>query len=111
LLVLWLLLDGVPQAGDRLQLSSIILVIFSPGEINTYEATRKTKRVQADLLYVGGGITDLIASIRTSELGVKLAVAEITNTMRSGFAVMINDHFVCYIPEAHGPDIEPTYPK
>ena len=74
----------MPQAGDRLQLSGVILVIFSPGGINTYEITRKTERVQADLLYVGGSITDLIASIRTSELEAKLAVAEIANTLHSG---------------------------
>ena len=73
------------QAGDRLQLSGVILVIFSPGEINTYDVTRKTERAQAGVLYAGGDITDLIASIRTSELGVKLAVSEITNTLRSGF--------------------------
>lgn len=67
----------------------------------------KTEKFEADVLCVGGGIAGLMAAIRAADLGAKVIVAEKANTLRSGDAGMGNDHFVCYIPEVHGPDIEP----
>jgi len=66
----------------------------------------KTEIVEADVLCVGGGIVGLMAAIHASELGAKVIVAEKANTLRSGAGAMGNDHFACYIPEAHGPDVE-----
>lgn len=64
--------------------------------------------VEADVLCVGGGIAGLMASIRAGELGAKVVVAEKANTLRSGAGATGNDHFICYIPEIHGSDIEGT---
>lgn len=63
--------------------------------------------IEADVLIVGGGIAGLMAAIRAGELGTRVVVAEKANTMRSGAGATGNDHFMCYIPEYHGPDIEP----
>jgi len=61
------------------------------------------EKVEADVLCVGGGIVGLMAAIRAAELGAKVVVAEKANTLRSGAGGVGNDHFVCYIPEVHGP--------
>lgn len=66
-----------------------------------------TERVEADVLCVGGGIAGMMAAIRAAELGARVVVAEKGNTVRSGAGGAGNDHFVCYIPEVHGPNIEP----
>jgi len=63
--------------------------------------------IGADVLIVGGGIAGLMAAIRAGELGARVVVSEKANTMRSGAGATGNDHFMCYIPEYHGPDIEP----
>ncbi len=62
--------------------------------------------VKADVLCVGGGTAGMMAAIRAAELGAKVVVAEKGNTRRSGAGRTGNDHFWCYIPEFHGPDIE-----
>ncbi len=61
----------------------------------------------ADVLCVGGGIAGLMAAIRAADLGARVIVADKGNTLRSGAGGMGNDHFRCYIPEVHGPDIRP----
>ncbi len=63
--------------------------------------------VEADILCVGGGIAGLMAAIRASELGASVIVAEKANVLHSGSGAVGNDHFMCYIPEIHGSDIEP----
>jgi succinate dehydrogenase/fumarate reductase flavoprotein subunit len=65
----------------------------------------KIETVQTDLLVVGGGIAGLMAAIRAAELGAKVAIAEKGATRYSGAARAGNDHFMCYIPEVHGPDL------
>ena len=69
------------------------------------------ERIETDVLIVGGGIAGLMSAIRARELGADVIVAEKANTLRSGDGGMGNDHFVCYIPEVHGPDIEPFVKK
>jgi succinate dehydrogenase/fumarate reductase flavoprotein subunit len=64
--------------------------------------------IQTDVLCIGGGIAGLMAAIRASESGAKVVVAEKANTLRSGSAGLGNDHFRCYIPDIHGPDIKPN---
>jgi len=66
----------------------------------------KTQRVQTDVLCIGGGIAGLMAAIRASELGAKVVIAEKGKTQYSGSGRAGNDHFWCYIPEFHGPDLE-----
>jgi succinate dehydrogenase/fumarate reductase flavoprotein subunit len=63
------------------------------------------ERIQADVLCVGGGIGGLMAAMRASELGAKTVVAEKGNAMHSGKGGGGCDHYLCYIPEVHGPDM------
>jgi succinate dehydrogenase/fumarate reductase flavoprotein subunit len=64
--------------------------------------------IKADVLVVGGGIAGLMAAIAAKEKGAgEVVVAEKANTKRSGSGATGNDHFLCYIPEIHGDDMEP----
>lgn len=65
----------------------------------------KEEMVKADVLCIGGGIAGLMAAIRASELGANVVVAEKGNARYSGRGRAGNDHFWCYIPEVHGPDM------
>lgn len=67
----------------------------------------KKKRIETDVLCVGGGIAGLMAAIRAAESNCKVLVVEKANVLYSGSGGLGNDHFMCYIPEIHGPDIEP----
>ena len=71
------------------------------------KVTLKERSVEADVLIIGGGIAGMMAAIRSAELGAKTIVAEKANTMFSGSGATGNDHFLCYIPEVHGADVEP----
>jgi succinate dehydrogenase/fumarate reductase flavoprotein subunit len=62
--------------------------------------------IPGDVLCVGGGIAGLMAAIRACELGASVIVVDKGNTVRSGSGGTGNDHFRCYLPEFHGPDIE-----
>jgi len=62
--------------------------------------------VGTDLLVVGGGIAGLMAAIRARDLGARVVIAEKGATKYSGAARAGNDHFMCYIPEVHGPDLD-----
>ena len=65
--------------------------------------TRKT--LEADVVIAGGGM----AAISAREAGAeRVVVLEKCNVRRSGSGATGNDHFSCYIPEVHGPDIEPV---
>ena len=69
--------------------------------------TRKT--LEADVVIAGGGIGGAIAAISAREAGAeRVVVLEKCNVRRSGSGATGNDHFSCYIPEVHGPDIEPV---
>ena len=70
------------------------------------ENTLREELVEADVLCIGGGIAGLMAAIRASELGARVVVAEKGNALHSGRGRAGNDHFWCYIPEVHGPDME-----
>ena len=63
--------------------------------------------VEGDVLIVGGGIAGMFAAIRAAEMGAKVIVADKGNTLRSGSGATGNDHFSCYLPQFHGPNIEP----
>ena len=63
--------------------------------------------LEADVLVVGGGIAGLMAAIHAAGQGARVIVAEKANTKRSGSGATGNDHFVCYIPEIHGRDMDP----
>ncbi|MFH1490151.1 MAG: FAD-binding protein [Pseudomonadota bacterium] len=62
--------------------------------------------VETDVLCIGGGIAGLMAGIRAGELGARVVVAEKGHTLTSGAGGLGNDHYLCYIPEVHGPDVE-----
>ena len=65
------------------------------------------KPIETDVLVVGGGIAGLMASIHAAEQGADVIIAEKANTKRSGSGATGNDHFLCYIPNVHGDDMEP----
>lgn len=64
-----------------------------------------TKQLSTDILVIGGGIAGLSAAISARRSGADVLVVEKANTLRSGSGATGNDHFLCYIPEKHGPDI------
>jgi succinate dehydrogenase/fumarate reductase flavoprotein subunit len=64
--------------------------------------------IETDVLCVGGGIAGMMAAIRAAELGARVVVAEKANPVRSGSAGIGCDHFKCYLPEYHGPDMTPV---
>ena len=66
----------------------------------------KTEHFKCDVLCVGGGIGGLMAAIRAAELGAKVIVAEKGNVIHSGKGGGGCDHYLCYIPEVHGPDMD-----
>lgn len=61
--------------------------------------------VDSEFVIVGGGIAGLCAAISAGEAGVKATLLEKADTRRSGSGCGGNDHFFCYLPEVHGPDI------
>ncbi len=61
---------------------------------------------ETDVLVVGGGVAGLMAASAAAEKGARVLVAEKADTRRSGSGAAGNDHFRCYIPECHGPDVE-----
>ncbi len=63
--------------------------------------------IECDVLVAGGGIAGLMAAIGAARQGARVVVAEKAHALRSGSGATGNDHFMCYIPEKHGPDIEP----
>ena len=63
--------------------------------------------LQCDLLVVGGGIAGLMGAIAAAERGADVIVAEKADTRRSGSGATGNDHFLCYLPEVHGDNMEP----
>ncbi len=79
---------------------------MEPDKCNSREEPMQQEILETDVLCVGGGIAGLMAAIRASELGARVIVAEKGNTIHSGCGRAGNDHFWCYIPEVHGPDIE-----
>ena len=67
------------------------------------------KTLEADVVIAGGGIGGAMAAISAREAGAeRVVVLEKCNVRRSGSGATGNDHFSCYIPEVHGPDIEPV---
>ncbi|MEE0435162.1 MAG: FAD-binding protein [Peptococcaceae bacterium] len=62
--------------------------------------------IQSDVLVVGGGVAGMQAAIAAGEKGAHVVIAEKANTRHSGCGATGNDHFMCYIPEAHGSDFQ-----
>jgi succinate dehydrogenase/fumarate reductase flavoprotein subunit len=61
--------------------------------------------LETEVLVVGGGIGGLCAAISSARGGAATMVLEKADTRRSGSGATGNDHFACYIPGIHGPDI------
>ncbi len=68
--------------------------------------TLSSKTYDTDVLCIGGGIAGLMAAIRAAQLGAKTLVVDKANVKYSGAGATGNDHFQCYIPEAHGNDFD-----
>ncbi len=63
--------------------------------------------IDCDVLVAGGGIGGLMAAIGAAGKGADVIIAEKAHTKRSGSGATGNDHFMAYIPDKHGDDIEP----
>lgn len=63
--------------------------------------------IECDVLVAGGGIAGLMAAIGAARQGARVVVAEKAHALRSGSGATGNDHFMSWIPEKHGTDIEP----
>jgi len=57
--------------------------------------------IDTDVLIIGGGLAGCMAAIKASEYGVKVAIAEKSNTKSSGCAGTGIDHVWGYIPPIH----------
>ncbi len=64
--------------------------------------------VETDVLVIGGGPAGLMAAIHAADMGARVALVDKSNTMRSGSGATGNDHFRSYVPDFHGPDMEPV---
>jgi succinate dehydrogenase/fumarate reductase flavoprotein subunit len=62
-----------------------------------------TKRIETDVLVIGGGLSGCMAAINAADNGVKVAVIEKSHIERSGAAGTGNDHFWFFDPEIHEP--------
>ena len=71
------------------------------GEIKTL----KEERVEADVLVIGAGTGGMMAAICAADGGAQVVLCEKGNAKRSGGIRGGNDHFLCYIPGIHGPDV------
>tara|TARA_B100002003_G_C14010835_1_gene487731 strand:+ start:675 stop:995 length:321 start_codon:yes stop_codon:yes gene_type:complete len=65
------------------------------------------KPIDCDVLVAGGGIGGLMAAIGAADKDANVIIAEKAHTKRSGSGATGNDHFMAYIPDKHGDDIEP----
>lgn len=70
------------------------------------EVKVRNEVVKTDYLIIGGGVAGLQSAITAAALGVDVLVAEKADTRRSGSGCGGNDHFMCYIPECHGDDLQ-----
>ncbi len=57
--------------------------------------------IDTDVLIIGGGLAGCMAAIKASEYGVRVAIAEKSNTLSSGCAGTGIDHVWGYIPPIH----------
>ena len=57
--------------------------------------------VETDVLIIGGGLAGCMAAIRAREHGVRVTIAEKSNTLCSGQAGSGIDHIWAYVPEVH----------
>lgn len=64
------------------------------------------RKESTDVLVIGGGVAGLQAAIDAKAEGVNVIIVEKADTRRSGNGSTGNDHFLCYIPEVHGGDID-----
>ncbi|MEE0546328.1 MAG: FAD-binding protein [Peptococcaceae bacterium] len=69
------------------------------------EVKIRKEPIQADVLIIGGGVAGMQAAIAAGEKGANVVVVEKANTRHSGCSACGTDHFMCYIPECHGDDV------
>lgn len=67
---------------------------------------KNEKIIKTEVLIIGGGIAGLQASIAAAENGAEVLILEKADTRRSGSGSTGNDHFMCYISEIHGTDVD-----
>jgi succinate dehydrogenase/fumarate reductase flavoprotein subunit len=65
--------------------------------------TLQEERIDTDVLVVGAGTGGMMAAIGAADCGASVILCEKGNAKRSGGIRGGNDHFMCYIPEIHGP--------
>lgn len=67
------------------------------------------EKVDTDVLVVGAGAGGMMTAISAAECGARVILCEKGNARRSGGLYGGNDHFMCYIPGIHTPDIREKY--
>ena len=71
--------------------------------------TLSEEKIDTDVLVVGAGAGGMMAAISAAECGAKVTLCEKGNARRSGGLHGGNDHFMCYIPGIHTPDLREKY--
>jgi succinate dehydrogenase/fumarate reductase flavoprotein subunit len=61
------------------------------------------ERINTDVLVVGAGTGGMMAAIGATDGGARVILCEKGSARRSGGIRGGNDHFLCWIPEIHGP--------
>jgi succinate dehydrogenase/fumarate reductase flavoprotein subunit len=69
------------------------------------ERKLREETIETDVLIIGAGAGGLMAAITAAEFGLQVTLCEKGNGRRSGGIMGGNDHFLCYIPEIHGPKV------
>ena len=68
--------------------------------------TLNEESITTDVLVVGAGTGGMMAAISAADGGAHVTLCEKGNAKRSGGIRGGNDHFMCYIPEIHGPAVK-----
>jgi succinate dehydrogenase/fumarate reductase flavoprotein subunit len=69
------------------------------------------EKIDTDILVVGAGGGGLTAAITAADCGARVTLCEKGNARRSGGITGGNDHFLCYIPQIHGPNLRDSFIK
>ena len=70
------------------------------------EKTLTEEEINTDVLVVGAGAGGMMAAIGAADLGADVTLCEVGNARRSGGIMGGNDHFMCFVPEIHSPQIK-----
>jgi succinate dehydrogenase/fumarate reductase flavoprotein subunit len=64
------------------------------------------EEIETDILVVGAGAGGMMAAISAADRGTRVILCEMGNARRSGGITGGNDHYQCFIPDIHGPEVK-----